>query len=102
MPWLGLAFLVFTDHDSGIAGEHMTWNLQVIWCRFIFEYAPGKIKRRAMAGAQKPALPVAGERWLRAGLKLRRWRAAKVAANADGDQKLGLDRTVLIAGILGR
>jgi hypothetical protein len=71
MPLSGLAFLVFTDHDAGVTSEHVPWNLQVVRSRFVLENSPGKVKRRAMARAQEPALPIAGERWLRTGLKLR-------------------------------
>jgi hypothetical protein len=56
---LGLAFLVFADHDAGITGIHVTWNLQVIRGWFVLEHSPGKIKRRTVARAQEPALPIA-------------------------------------------
>jgi len=92
-------FLVFTDQQLAVGEVHVRWHFEVVRSGFVLVNAPCHVKRRAVAWAQEPALPVVRQRWLRARLELVRGRASQMGANAYGNKVLRLDRAPFIARI---
>src|SRR5450830_116287 len=99
-PCLCLAFLIFADDQLVVTFKHIPWNLEVVWGRFVFVDPAGQVKGGAMAGAQKTAMPVIGQRGLGPGLKARTWRATQMRADADQHQDVLVDRTPFIERVI--
>lgn len=85
--------LCLADHDAVVAVEPIHWNHQVGRRRSITEDSPGQVKFRGMAGAQKLAADTGSVAQL--------WRTALMGALPDGDEDIGVQRTMAIAAVCG-
>lgn len=89
----GQGCLRLADHDAAVAVKPIYWNHQVGRRRSTTEDAPGKVKFRGMAGAQKLAAD--------AGPVTQLWRTTLMGALPDGDEDIGVQRTMAIAAVFG-
>src|SRR5580765_2291745 len=93
--------LVFADEDLVLRQERVRRHPEIVGGGLVLVDPSGQIEQGPVTGAVKAALPVARER-LRPRLEAILRRAAKVSADSDHHEILGIPRTVLVTRVFGR